>query len=426
MRSIEIGELDDPHGLSCNVSAAGGGLIKIRHVIRLSCAGMRLGVYTDYAYEMVDGEIHAERAFALFIARLSTMVESTTLIGRVRPSATGDARYPLGRGIRMVGLPFYESLSRPVSVLRAMFGSLVAFWRCLDDLDCVWLLGPHPLAIAFALLARVRGRRVVLGVRQDLPTYARTRHPGKPAFLAVAWTLEAGYRLLARFMPVIVVGPDLAHRYRKSGQLLEILVSLIDESEIVEAHGTAGEPRGSTTTVLTVGRIDSEKNPMLLAEVMSSLERSEPGRWRLAVCGEGPLRSALEERLEELGIDGLVDFRGYVSWGEDLRAAYREADLLLHVSLTEGMPQVLLEAFAAGLPCVATDVGGIRAAVGEVAELIPADDAGAAAAALAGLAGDQVRREELSERSLAFIRGHTIKTETAAVAAFIERSPRRP
>ena len=60
-----------------------------------------------------------------------------------------------------------------------MLKSLAAFWRGLGELDAVWLLGPHPLVIAFAFMALLRRKRVVLGVRQDLPTYTRTRHPDR-------------------------------------------------------------------------------------------------------------------------------------------------------------------------------------------------------------------------------------------------------
>ena len=97
----------------------------------------------------------------------------------------------------------------------------------------MWLLGPHPLAIVFALLAALRGRRVVLGVRQDLPAYVRNRHPGRRLMIAAASLLEAAFRLLARRSSVIVVGPELARRYRGARDLLEITVSLVDESDVV-------------------------------------------------------------------------------------------------------------------------------------------------------------------------------------------------
>ncbi len=94
-------------------------------------------------------------------------------------------------------------------------------------------MGPHPMSIAFALLALVRGKRVALGVRQDLPAYVAGRHPGRRAVLAAAWALELAFRSLAFVCPTVVVGPALARKYRHSRRLLEISVSLIDEADIV-------------------------------------------------------------------------------------------------------------------------------------------------------------------------------------------------
>ena len=91
-----------------------------------------------------------------------------------------------GTGPSWSALPYYESLANPLSVPRAAGRFGARFWRALGDVDAVWLLGPHPLAIAFALLAALRGRRVILGVRQDLPAYVRNRHPGRRMMIAAA------------------------------------------------------------------------------------------------------------------------------------------------------------------------------------------------------------------------------------------------
>ena len=82
---------------------------------------------------------------------------------------------------------------------------------------------------------------------------------------------------------------------------------------------------------------------------------------------------------------------------------------------------MLYDAFAAGLPVVATDVGGVAAAVGDAALLIPPGDADAAARALARISDDEQLRERLIERGLAAARQHTLGVEAARVAAFMRR-----
>jgi glycosyltransferase involved in cell wall biosynthesis len=281
----------------------------------------------------------------------------------------------------------------------------------------VWLLGPHPLALAFALLAGLRRRRVVIGVRQDLPAYTRHRHPRRPALWIAAWALEGAWRLLARCVPVVAIGPDLAHRYRHARHVLASSVSLISERDLLGAED-ARRDYGGELRVLSVGRLDAEKNPLLLADVLAELRAHEP-RWRLVVAGDGPLREALALRLGELGVGEHAELRGYVPIDGGLLELYRDSHLLLHVSWTEGFPQVLIEAFGSRLPAVATAVGGVAEAVGDAALLVAPGDAGAAARALARLGADADLRDDLVRRGVAIAQSRTLEAETRRVSDLI-------
>jgi len=378
---------------------------------------VRLAVYTDYAYRRDEDGVWAERAFALFLGGLGERLESLTVIGRLDPRR-GEARYRLPAPVGFVGLPFYESLARPVSALAAMARSVAAIWRALGDVDAIWLLGPHPLALAAVALALLRRRRVVLGVRQDLPAYVRARHPGRRSLQFAGALLDFAYRALARRLPTVVVGPALARRYSGARELCEIAVSLVPAAALagraeLEARSYSGELR-----VLSVGRLEQEKNPLLLAEVLAGLA-SGGGEWRLDVYGEGPLADTLALRLRDLGVADHAELRGYAHHDE-LQRAYRDAHLLLHSSWTEGFPQVIVEALAAGLPVIASDVGGIREAVGDSVALVPAGDAGAAEAALRHLAEDADARGVLIERGLEYAAAHTQEAELDRLAAFLE------
>ena len=131
--------------------------------------------------------------------------------------------------------------------------------------------------------------------------------------------------------------------------------------------------------LLTVGRIDAEKNPLLLVGALADVERARPGRFRLRWAGVGPLADEVRRRADELGIGDRIELLGYVPFGPELLAEYRRAHVFLHVSLTEGVPHVLVEALSSGTPIVATDVGGVRAALddGAAGLLVPPDDAAA-------------------------------------------------
>jgi glycosyltransferase involved in cell wall biosynthesis len=377
----------------------------------------RVAVYTDHLFWRSDGELYSDRSFPGFVARLAPHVRSLVFLARVDPSP-GAAQHKLPPGTEVIEMPWVGSLSNPLNVARMMAGSIGRFWRVLGQVDAVWLVGSYFVSFVFAAIAALRGKRVVLGVRQDLPQYARGRHPGRRSIHLVADALEGVYRLLSRVFPIVVVGPGLARNFRGARSLLELSVSLVSEHDIVNRAEAVGRSYDGELTILSVGRLDPEKNPLLLAEVLSSLSRN--GRqWRLVVCGDGPLEGELARRLEELGLGSMADLRGYVALEAGLLQLYRDSHVFLHVSWTEGLPQVLFEAFASGLPMVATAVGGVPDGVDGAGLLIPPGDADAAVAALQRVVDEQPFREELIDRGLERARAHTIESESRRLAAFI-------
>jgi hypothetical protein len=190
--------------------------------------------------------LYAERAFALFLARLATRFDHFVLIGRLKPSGSGSLRDP--RDIAFVGLPYYESLLRPLQVLRSMLASVRLFWRALDGADAVWLLEPHPLSVAFAVPAWTRRKRGLLGARHDSAAYIRSRHPRRSVIHGVAPRCRSAYAAIARRCPMVVVGPALARRYHRSRSLLELTVSLIEDGDLIDAEIARSRSYGGELT----------------------------------------------------------------------------------------------------------------------------------------------------------------------------------
>jgi glycosyltransferase involved in cell wall biosynthesis len=377
---------------------------------------MRLAVYLDYVHRRDGGRVYAPRAFALFVAGLRPAFDRLVVAGRVDPQP-GTSHYPVPDDVEFAELPHYASAASPVAVARILGRALRDWDAVLRRVDAVWVLGPQGLALPFALLALARRKRVVLGVRQDLPAYARSRHPRRRIVHVAADLLDGAFRALGRFVPVVVVGPALAERYRGGAEVLPLTVSLISSRELDDAPP---ERRwdGDELTAISVGRLEEEKNPLLLADVLAALRAQDP-RWRLVVCGEGPLEAALRDRLAALGVSAAADLRGYLPLADGLRDAYRQANAFLHVSRTEGLPQVLFEAFAARLPVVATDVGSVAEAGGEAVLLVPPEDAEAPARRLAELAADPALRESLVAAGLARVRSHSLEAELERTSRFL-------
>ena len=389
---------------------------------------LRVAVYADNWYRPTPDGVYADRSLVLFIAGVAAAAEHTILLGQLDPDLP-RAHYRVPDHVEFVGLPPYPSMLTPSAPL-AMLRSLRTFWRLLGQVDVVWLLGPHPLCLAFAALAALRRKRVTLGVRQDFPTYVRTRPPGRRLVHLAGDLLEGSDRLLARRAPTVVVGPDLASNFSRARHLLPISVSLVRDSDIADPIEAASRAWNGEQTVLSVGRLETEKNPLLLADVLARLMRkpaqaAEPpdsghgGDWRFLICGEGPMEDELRGRLRELGVEDRAELLGYLPIHGGLMDRYRSVNAFLHVSWTEGMPQVLLEAFAAGTPVVATAVGGVPEAAGDAALLIPPGDPDAAAAALGRIAADPELRRELVTKGIERVRGRTLEAESARVAHFL-------
>ena len=141
--------------------------------------------------------------------------------------------------------------------------------------------------------------------------------------------------------------------------------------------------------MLTVGRLETEKNPLLLADVLAQL------RERPALPAAGLRRGAdgggLRGAWRSWAWRTRADLLGYVPINDGLLEVYRSSHAFLHVSWTEGLPQTLFEAFAAR-PVVATAVGGVPAAVGDSALLVEPGDAGRAGRELCASRDPALRR----------------------------------
>jgi glycosyltransferase involved in cell wall biosynthesis len=385
----------------------------------------RIGVYVDASCEArADGlwVSPSSQGFLVFAKAVTAHLGPITLFGR--SPVRGEALVPL-RGSardRVCTAGSYESLRDLRAVGRSSASGLRALWQGLRDVDVVWVFGPHPLAIALIVFAWIRRRRVVLGVRQDTMAYFRSRLPGwrwRPLLLPLT-AMDRLFRRLGRRLPVTAVGPGIAAQYGAPRPgLLEMTVSLVTESDLRRRSPIPGPDR-VPVELLSVGRIDVEKNPFLLVDVVAELERSSPGSYRLTWVGDGPLAAEVRRRADALGVGDRIDLTGFVPFGPALLDRYRSADLFVHTALTEGVPQVLLEAASAAVPMVATDVGGVAATVGHgAALLVPPGDGAALVAAIRRVSQDRQLRGQLADTALRLAAERTVEAESRRVATFL-------
>lgn len=160
----------------------------------------------------------------------------------------------------------------------------------------------------------------------------------------------------------------------------------------------------------TVGRLAEVKDQATLIRGFAAALRARPewcSRLRLVVVGDGPLRSALENRIREQGVQELVWLTGD---RDDVPDLLRMMDLFVLPSLGEGISNTLLEAMASGLPLIASRVGGNPELVdeGSNGSLVPVGDPAALAQAICAYVEDEERmhrhgatgREKVGKRFL--------------------------
>lgn len=147
---------------------------------------------------------------------------------------------------------------------------------------------------------------------------------------------------------------------------------------------------------LCAARLHPQKAHGVLLDAARAVADRGGRRFKIALAGEGSLRADLEARVRALGLVDVVHFLGFRS---DVRALLPQADAFVLPSYYEGLPLSVLEAMAAGVPVVVTNVGGNPGIVedGRNGLMVPAGDASALAQAMGRVVGDAALARALGE-----------------------------
>ncbi len=224
--------------------------------------------------------------------------------------------------------------------------------------------------------------------------------------LTAAWRLvyTAVERVLLGYADrVIAVSPVEEAHARRIGVDPAKLVTVINglapakapDRQLVRAALGLGDDQ---VAIGFVGRLAAQKAPARLLDAFSRVAPSYPNA-RLVMVGEGPLESGLKSRSRRLGIDGAIVWAGAAN-GREVMAAL---DIFALTSAYEAMPYVLLEAAAAALPIVVTEVGGARTVVepGANGFIVANWDCPDFAARLGALVGEPALRARMAKASRA-------------------------
>jgi glycosyltransferase involved in cell wall biosynthesis len=203
-------------------------------------------------------------------------------------------------------------------------------------------------------------------------------------------------KMLARqWAAVCAVGQDLADRTVALGvprERVHVVRSGVPLPEQLPTRADArrwvadewGVPSGRPLVVY-VGSLEARKNVVLLPLLLAELRTKLPVPPVLLVLGDGPQRDELTRHAQQHATAGDMILTGHVAAAQSVTTAMRAADLVVLLSRSEGLPQVLVQASAVGTPWVAFDVDGVRELLdlGVVGDAVPLGDVLAAADAAA-------------------------------------------
>ena len=246
-------------------------------------------------------------------------------------------------------------------------------------------------------------------------------------------------RTLARLNDVIItvsskIRQELVEEYRIApAEKVRVVPPGLDFAWVEELERRRGWLRArigvndSTFIIGMVGRLTKIKNIGLVLRAFARLLETKPVDARLVLIGDGEMRPELQSLVRNLDIEHQVTFCGWVLEHANI---FSDLDVTCLSSFNEGLPVCLVESLAAGIPVVATDVGGVRDVVEPApdGELVKSGDIDAFAEALARVANQ--RRRLTPERSAAvrakYATRHMVASVEAIYQELLERRGFRP
>ena len=380
---------------------------------------LTLAVFVDQVF-WYDGERYStDEAFVKFVLSFCPYVEKVVFCGRLSPERKTE-RYVLdGVHVEFCALPFYDDL---YSLSRHGFSIAKRVYRTLTDVlphwDLVWLCIPHPLALLFVYLCKKYHMPFFMLVRQNLVEQVRHRTQGiqRIVSLAIVSLLESWFQGLAACHVTFCKGHEMYVQYKKrpTAPVFETAYSLLSRAEIQRFRTHQRPSDEQVIAILCVGRLDPEKGHSYLIEALVALRDSLGEKLELHIVGSGRMQASLAKQAIALNVQESLHFHGYVPHGEALFDLYRAATYFVLPSLTgEGIPLVLLEAMAFGVPIVATKVGGVPYLLhsGDDCLLVEPHQADQIAQAVTALHQDRALRDKIVEAGYGTVMHHTLEEE---------------
>lgn len=388
---------------------------------------MTLGLlYHMPFWQAADGSLwEAEGSFARYVDSLAPYFDEILLSVPVFDAPQASGSRVRASNVRLAPLPYFPGPRQFYPRLPAMRARLRAW---VEQCDVIHLRVPTPAAIFAFQLARARHKPVfllVVGDYRALVPYLPYRGLKKRLFNAYVAFEEWALRFMTNRALTFANGAALRAKHEAQGaRVHETKTTTLLLADVSTRTDTCAS---TPVRLLTVSRIDPRKGLRVLPAAVAALAASGHD---VALDLVGPTigqigdteRDAIRNAAAEFGVTDRVTLKGPVALDE-LMPLYRDYDLfVLPTQPGEGIPRVLMEAMAAGLPVITTNVSGIGSLIthGDNGLLIAESSADAVADAVRTLMATPALRQRLIQGGYRTARAHTLERQAAEMMRVVQ------
>lgn len=342
---------------------------------------MQLLFFTEARlYQTVKGEFYsADQSYSFqMFKRYLKVFENVVIVARTTLACyeNADEQTRVDKnGVSVLPLPYYigpyQYLVRRNKILRTLKNYID---RNPDSAVICRVPGVIGTAAARYLYKKNRSYGVeVVGDPRDVFAPGSFNHPLRIVF-RYSGVINLKFVVKQACSAVYVTKETLQLRYPTKSGIFSIHSSDVILPEEAFVKKSKILKRNPPFLIVAVGSLAAMyKSPDIAIEAMAILKK-EGIRIYLLWVGDGQFRSEMEALAEKMGISDRISFVGNVPSANEVRNFLDEADIFIMPSRTEGLPRALVEAMARGLPCIATNIGGIPELL-DTQALVPINDA---------------------------------------------------
>lgn len=320
-------------------------------------------IFDDQIFYLNGGEYSSNEAHILFMIGMRRFFPNLVFCSRLSPTPDSGC-YLIPGEIEICTLPYYKNI---FDLYAKSIILLPQIWRKVKSnihaWDIICLSWPNPVSMLIIIMVKIKfpKKLIMLLVRQNLKKLVKLRYHGIKKIIAV-FMVELLESLLKLFGKTSIIFPLSKEVYQKFiGSFKNVhLIRLppLSNNNINKLKLRDVLKPNDTLQLLYVGRLESEKGLPYLFQSLIILKKQYI-KFHLNLVGTGQDEKELQKLAAEYHLNKEISFHGYIKYGESLFSFYKNSDLFILPSLSEGSPNVLMEAMAFGVPIIATNVGGI-------------------------------------------------------------------